>query len=423
MINRQGHRLIYRLLKFIKMRIGIDARFYGPIGKGLGRYTQEVVDNIIKISSANNLTDASENNDAGSDGVFDFVIFLSAENFDEFVCEQKNVKKVCLDIPWYSWQEQLKMPFYIWKEKLDLIHFPHFNVPLLTPCKFVVTIHDLILTHFPTIRATTLNPTIYLLKNLAYRVVIFSAINRSKRIITVSEFTKEDLISQFKVKAEKIAVTYEGVANLAKGRDSLFVAKLDNQETLHQYHIDNNFLLYVGNAYPHKNLEMLLKVFAKLLHLKPELRLVLIGKEDYFYKRVHESARALNLWQKENINSPVVFPGYISDAQLEVLYSEARAYIFPSLYEGFGLPPLEAMARSCPVLSSNRTSLPEILGTAALYFDPENEVEMLEKILRILDEEDLRKNLILSGLEQVKKYSWWQCANQTLAVYHQILHV
>ncbi len=393
------------------MRIGIDARFYGPIGKGLGRYTQEVVDNIMKITGA----------DSGAS--FNFVIFLSPENFDEFVCEGENVKKVCLTMRWYSWQEQLLMPFYIWKEKLDLIHFPHFNVPILTPCKFVVTIHDLILTHFPTLRATTLNPLIYRLKNIAYRLVIFSAIRRSRRIITVSQFTKQDLISQFRVRADKIDVTYEGVANLKKGRDTLFVAKLDNQETLHQYHIEHNFLLYVGNAYPHKNLDTLLRVFAKLLPLKPDLRLVLIGKEDYFYNRVHDQARSLNLWQKENINSPVVFPGYVSDAQLEVLYSEASAYVFPSLYEGFGLPPLEAMAKGCPVISSNRTSLPEILGSAALYFDPQNEADILNAILKILNEKELRAEMVAKGLEQVKKYSWWECANQTLEVYKQILHV
>jgi len=403
------------------MRIGIDARFYGPVGKGLGRYTQEVVDNIMKIMSADPLRQPVAGERGGAN--FDFVIFLSPENFDEFICEQGNVKKVCLKIPWYSWQEQLLMPFYLWREKLDLIHFPHFNAPLFTPTKFVVTIHDLILTHFPTRRATTLNPFIYYLKSLTYRLVIFGAIRRAKKIITVSEFTKKDLIAQFRVKASKIFVTYEGVSNLAKGRDSLFVAKLDNQETLKQYHIANNFLLYVGNAYPHKNLEVLLKVFAKLLLRQPDLRLVLIGKEDYFYNRVHDSARALNLWQKENIDSPVVFPGYVSDAQLEVLYREARAYIFPSLYEGFGLPPLEAMARSCPVVSSNRSALPEILGSAALYFNPEDENEMLEKIWQILSEETLRESLITQGLEQVKKYSWWQCADQTLMVYHQVLHV
>lgn len=314
------------------------------------------------------------------------------------------------------------MPVCLWREKLDLIHFPHFNVPIFVPGKFVVTIHDLILTHFPTRRATTLSPVIYYLKNLAYRLVIASAIRRAEKIITVSEFTKNDLISQFKVKPEKIAVTYEGVANLAKGRDSLFVTKLNNKEILAQYHIPNNFLLYVGNAYPHKNLEMLLKVFAKLLGRKPGLRLVLVGREDYFYSRIHDNARSLNLWQEGNANSPVIFPGYISDAQLEILYQEACAYVFPSLYEGFGLPPLEAMARSCPVVSSDKASLPEILGDSVLYFDPENEDDMLEKIERLLNDRELRNSLVIKGLEQVKKYSWWECANKTLAVYQQILH-
>jgi len=393
------------------MRIGIDARFYGPVGKGLGRYTQELVDNIIKITSA----DESD--------IFNFVIFLSPENFDEFICEHDNVKKVCLSAPWYSWQEQIYMPFIIWKEKLDLIHYPHFNVPVFTPCKFVVTIHDLILTHFPTVRATTLSPFIYRLKNLAYQIVIFTAVKRARKIITVSEFTKNDLVSQFKINPDKIVVTYEGVANLTKGRDSLFIAKLDNHETLKQYNINNNFLLYVGNAYPHKNLDFLLKSFAKLLVKKPELRLVLVGKQDYFYTQIRDLARSLNLWQKENINSPVVFPGYVPDAQLEILYQEALSYVFPSFYEGFGLPPLEAMAKGCPVISSDRSSLPEILGSAAIYFNPEKEEDMIEKICLVLDKKEIRDSLILKGLEQVKKYSWWQCANDTLMVYHKILNV
>ncbi|MFA5024463.1 MAG: glycosyltransferase family 1 protein [Patescibacteria group bacterium] len=398
------------------MRIGIDARFYGPIGKGLGRYTQEVVDNLMKMTSAFPAIDGEVS--------FNYVIFLSPENFDEFIVEDgQPIEKVLLPIRWYSLAEQLIMPFYIWRAKLDLMHFPHFNVPILTPVKFVVTIHDLILTHFPTIRATTRSPFLYYFKNLAYRLIIFTAVKRARRIITVSEFTKNDLAAKFKVQPEKITVTYEGVANLAKGRDSLFIAKLDKQETLEQYHTARNFLLYVGNAYPHKNLETLIKVFSKLHSERPELRLVLVGKEDYFYGLVEKYAGSLNLWQKGNLNSPVVFPGYVPDAQLEVLYSEARAYIFPSLYEGFGLPPLEAMARQCPVASSNRASLPEVLGEAALYFDPQNETEMLSKIKLILNDDDLRARLIAAGLKQIKKYNWWQCAYQTEQVYRRALKI
>lgn len=406
------------------MRIGIDARFYGPIGKGLGRYTQEVVDNIIKISSADSPCQLSDSDR----GCFDYIVFLAPENFDEFVWDEVassgriKVTKVLLPLRWYSWSEQVLMPFYLYREKLDLVHFPHFNVPIFTPTRFVVTIHDLILTHFPTLRATTLNKTRYYLKDLAYRLVIRLAVARAKKIITVSEFTKNDLLSKFKVDAKKIVVTYEGVANLAKGRDSLFVAKLNNQEILAEHHIGKNFLLYVGNAYPHKNLESLIRVFGKLYPNFPDLRLVLVGKADYFYSRLEDYARSLNLWQKNNVNSPIIFPGYVPDAQLEVLYSEARAYVFPSLYEGFGLPPLEAMAKGCPVVSADSSSLPEILGGAALYFKTPNEVDMLAKIRRLLEDDNTRNELIAKGIEQAKKYSWWQCASQTLQIYREVLN-
>ena len=392
------------------MRIGIDARFYGPIGKGLGRYTQEVVDNIIKITSSN------------EGAVFNYVIFLSPENYDEFTSEEENIKKVKLNIGWYGFKEQILMPFYIYKENLDLMHFPHFNVPILTPVKFVVTIHDLILTHFPTIRATTLSPFKYKLKNFFYQLIISNAVLRSKKIITVSNFTKNDLIKQFKVKSEKIVVTYEGVANLAKGRDSLFIAKLNSQETLEKYHIPQNFLLYVGNAYPHKNLHFLLDVFSILHKKRSDLCLVLVGKNDYFYSKIREYAQRLNLWQPNNLNNSVIFPGYVPDAQLEIMYQEARLYIFPSLYEGFGLPPLEAMARSCPVLSSDRSSLPEVLGGAALYFNPENIDDVLMKINLLLSDDVLRQDLIDQGIKQAKKYNWWECANETLAVYKKVLY-
>jgi len=391
------------------MKIGIDARFYGPVGKGLGRYTQEVVDNIIKI------------NDEQGDNACSFVIFLSPDNYDEFYTESARVKKVKINIPWYSWQEQILMPFYIFKERLDLMHFPHFNISIFTPVKFVMTLHDLILTHFPTVRATTKSAFVYRFKNFAYRFVLKVAIWRAKRIIAVSEFTKKDILSKFKISKDKIVVTYEGVSNLARGRDSLFVSKIDPEETRIQYHLGNNFLLYVGNAYPHKNLEKLLNTFILLKEKRPELKLVLVGKPDYFYNRLQDYAKSLNLWQKENFNSPVVFPGYVPDAQLEVLYQEARAYIFPSLYEGFGLPPLEAMAKGCPVISSDRASLPEILGSAALYFNPEDKHDLLAKILLVLDDNALRQEMKEKGLRQAKMYNWWECANSTFDVYKTIL--
>jgi len=184
---------------------------------------------------------------------------------------------------------------------------------------------------------------------------------------------------------------------------------------LQKYHIPANFLLYIGNAYPHKNLEGLLRAFKKLQEDYPQLSLVLVGKPDYFYERVQAYAQELGL-------SGVIFPGYVPDQELELLYEKARAYIFPSFYEGFGLPPLEAMAKNCPVLSSDQSSLPEILGEAALYFDPRNIADMVKRAKLILSDEKLRQDLIARGRERVKLYSWWNCAYQTVQVYQKILY-
>ncbi len=388
-------------------RIGIDARFYGPTGKGLGRYTQEVVDNILRI-----------------DRDSQYIIFLTKDNFDEFESpSEAKVEKVMIDVKWYTLAEQILMPFYIYKKKLDLIHFPHFNVPILTPVNFVVTIHDLILTKFPTPRASTLGPVLYKIKNLSYRFVIWCAIHRSKKIITVSNFTKNDIIKQFKADSEKIKVTYEGVANLSKGRDSLFVAKLDDNKTLLRYNINKNFFLYVGNAYPHKNLETLISAFKDFHKNNPEVQLVLVGQEDYFYKRIKKIASDFGLWNEESQKNVVVFPDYVPDERLEILYKQSIAYIFPSLYEGFGLPGLEAMVKGCPVISSCSASMPEIFGDAAIYFDPENIASIKDKMEKIKNNAQLREKMKKRGYRQVKKYSWWECGRETLRTYKKVLKI
>lgn len=385
-------------------RIGIDARFYGPMGKGLGRYTQEIVDNIVKIDKDN-----------------EYVIFLSKCNFNEFETDNPKVKKVLADICCYTWKEQIIFPMIIYKEKVDLMHFLHFNVPVFLRTKFIATVHDLILTKFPTVRASTLSPMMYRIKNLGYKVAIHLVIKRAKKIITVSEFTKQDIVKKFKVKPNKIIVTYEGVANLAKGRDSLFVSKIDKKKTLEEYNIGDNFLLYIGNAYPHKNLEGLLEVFERLYKYNKDLRLVLVGKEDYFYTQIKKLAKEKGMWNENENKSPVIFTGYVSDTDLEVLFRKALVYVFPSFYEGFGLPPLEAMAKECAVVSSNKASLPEVLGEAAIYFDPYNKEDMYQKIKSTMFNSELKKDLIEKGLKQIKKYSWWECTWETLSVYNNVL--
>ncbi len=372
-------------------RIGFDARFYGPLGKGLGRYTQEIIDNIIKIDQDN-----------------EYIVFLRRENFSSFKCDGLRVKKVLLYIKWYGLAEQIIFPFYIWRYKLDLMHFPHFNVPIFCPVKFIITIHDLILIKFPTLRATTLGPVIYKIKSLGYKIVISLAVKRSKKILTVSGYTKDDLIKQFDIKPYKIIVTYEGVAELAKAH-----APVDANTVLNKHGIKAPYLLYVGNAYPHKNLEALIKVFSAINKNFSDLRLILVGKEDYFYNRLKAYAK--------NFSNNIIFPGYIPDNELKVLYANAILYVFPSFYEGFGLPPLEAMAHGLPVVSSNKTCLPEILGAAALYFNPTDNMDIKYVIEKAMADKNLRADLRSRGYELVKKYSWIDCANKTLEVYKNIL--
>ncbi|MCX6800330.1 MAG: glycosyltransferase family 1 protein, partial [Candidatus Falkowbacteria bacterium] len=214
-----------------------------------------------------------------------------------------------------------------------------------------------------------------------------------------------------KISADKIVLSYEGVTSLKAGEKS--IKDFSDEKILMCYNIKHPYLLYVGNAYPHKNLETLLNVFKQLVDNRyQKISLVLIGKEDYFYKKIKEHAQKIRL-----TNDQVVFPGYVSDNELASFYKNALSYVFPSLYEGFGLPPLEAMSMGCPVLSSSLTSMPEVLEDAALFFDPQDEKDFLKKMNIIIIDDQLRKSLVIKGLALIKKYSWDKCAMITYDSY------
>jgi len=342
------------------MRIGIDARFYGPKQKGLGRYVQKLVENLERIDSVNQ-----------------YIIFLRKENWSDYQPSNPNFKKVLADYRWYSLLEQILMPIKIWQAKVDLMHFSHFNVPIFCMEPFIVTIHDLILRKFSTKRASTLNPFLYWLKNIAYRLVVYLAIKRAKNIIAVSNYTKKDILKYFKVKPEKIVVVYEGASSrtclentplLRKGHSSQVTSFITSLSV-------KPYLLYIGNAYPHKNLERLILSFKKLTEDEQmDYKLILVGELDYFYRRLQKQFSFLK---------GLFFTDFVSDEDLAVLYQNASLYVFPSLHEGFGLPPLEAMAFGLPVVCSQAACLPEILGQAALYFDPVSVKEMTEKIKQV----------------------------------------
>jgi len=367
------------------MRIGIDARFFGPKEKGLGIYVQKLIEGL-------------ERND---DGKHQFFIFLRKDRFSEFQPRKKNFHKVLADFHWYGWKEQFIYPFFLNKYNLDLMHFGHFNVPILYRKKIVVTVHDLILFHYPTFKNSTLSKSYYLLKLLAYRLVINLAVKKAETIIAISNFTKRDLIDNLKVPAGKIKVIYQGCnfSDLEK--------KINSNDILKKYGIIKPYFLYVGNAYPHKNLDRLCQAFFVFKKRNDSVDLVLAGGKDYFYNRLQKKFKE------------IIFPGFIKTVDLKTIYKESEAVVFPSLYEGFGFPPLEALIYGKLVACSNRTSMPEILGKTVDYFNPES----LDSISGCLDKV-FRKRTVKKNKNQkreilriIKKFNWDKTAQKTLKIY------
>lgn len=371
------------------MKIGFDARFYAEAG-GIGRYIRELIAELEKQDSIN-----------------EYLIFINKKGDKEYQPTNPNFKKVVADIPWYGLREQFCFKAIIKKQKIDLMHFPHWNIPFLFNDPFVVTIHDLILLHFPSRRASTLGLLTYWIKNLAYKMVLRHAVYKSKKILSPSKFVKEDILEKFKIEPQKIIVSHEGHGY------SVGQARFQNKQmiNLQKYSLNKPYLLYVGAAFPHKNLEGLIKAFQIFQNkYSKKYQLVLTGKRNYFYNQLLSKVAIKRL-------NDIIFTDYLPDNELSTLYQGASAYIFPSFYEGFGLPPLEAMAQGVPVIASKTSCLPEILGKAALYFDPTNPEDMAESINRILNDDSLRQELKKRGFEQIKRFSWAKCAQLTLQTY------
>lgn len=375
------------------MKIGIDARFYGPRAKGLGRYNQKLLEELEKIDGAN-----------------DYVVFLRRENFDEIEFRGSNFRKVLADFKWYSWGEQFIFPWLIYRQKIDLMHFTHFNLPIFYRRPYMVTIHDLILRSFGTARGGAIGRMRYWFKNAVYNLVICLVCRRAQKIIAVSEYVKNDIIRSFGVESDKVKVIYEG----APASDIVRRAA-DDSAVLEKYKIKKPYLLYVGNAYPHKNLARLIEAFKRLKkEYRLEWRLALVGGEDYFYRQLKK-----NYCDEAGIgvDGGVIFAGFAPDSDLDILYQSAGLYVFPSLCEGFGLPPLEAMSFGAPVASSSSTCLPEILGEAAHYFDATDIEDIIQRVHEAATDEILRQRLVAAGRERIKKYSWLKMAAEIRDVY------
>lgn len=360
------------------MKIGIDARMYRSATAGIGRYSQNLIKNLLAIDSKNQ-----------------YVLFMTDEDYKEFKPQAKttNVKVQIVNIPHYSIAEQTKLGQIIAKEKCDLVHFLNFNHPVRFKEKFLVMIHDLTLFHFPEAAKET-----NLIKRWAYEKIMRHAISGSVKIIVPSEFTKMDVLKFEKVPPEKIEVVYEAADDK---KFKIKKAKDKNKKPV---------ILYVGQFRKHKNIDCLLEAY-KILKKEIPCQLVLVGKVPEDYQKMIDNDPDLRDTKR---------PGFVADVELAAYYKRADVFVFPSLYEGFGLPGLEAMAAGLPVVASKKSSLPEIYQDGALYFDPLNPEEIADKIKIVLENDNLRRQLIQKGKDQAEKYSWRKTAQETLKIYTEV---
>ncbi len=305
----------------------------------------------------------------------------------------------------YSVGEQVRVPYRLMREGVALVHEPHYVLPPITRCRSVVTIHDCIHLMFPQ----------YLPNRLGYyyaRGSMWTATHQADRVLTVSEASKRDILHFFDIPEERVKVVYNAI-------DERFFTPPDDATTdrvRQRYQLEHPFVLYVGNIKPHKNIERLIAAFSKIRADGPAgLKLIIIGDEVSKYPSLRQMVH------RHQIDKHVRFLGFQPQETLASFYRLASAFVFPSLYEGFGLPPLEAMACGTPVVTSNVSSLPEVAGDAAILVDPYDADAIAAGIHRAITDPVLRADLAVRGPARARQFSWTEAVGQIHAVYREVL--
>lgn len=371
------------------MRIGIDARLWSQTG--VGRYIRSLYRYLPLLDSENH-----------------YVWFFKKNEFQSLKMPSIKWKKVEVNIHWHSLREQLILPWIFYRENLDLLHFPYFSFPILYPGKFVITIHDLIFDHYKTGKASTLPSWLYFIKKAGYHVVLWTAARRAKFVLTLSQDAKSEIASHYSISQDKIVVTYES-GTLEDTRREFKGNQYKRIRNLTPY------ILYVGNAHPHKNVESLVLAIRELRKSIPKVKLVLVGSDSYFYPRLIEFTK------KENLEDLVEVVGVVDNTEIAAWYHFALCFVSASKMEGFGIPPLEAMSMGCPVLVSDIPVFHEICSEAAVYFDPSKPSDIAKKIIETLSDEKLIESLKSRGYQRVKMFSWEKTVAETLQVYNATL--
>ena len=367
------------------MRVAIDARKLHDFG--IGTYIRNLLKHLARIDTSSEYVLLCSEPDAA-------IASTLAPNFRTLIESSPN----------YSLREQWHVPWTLRRERPDVYHAPHYVLPIGVTCPSVVTIHDCIHLMFPQ----------YLPNRRAYlyaRTVMGLAARRADAILTVSEASKRDILRFFGVKPEKVVVVQNAI-------DERFWAVPEDDAVARvreRYQLEHGFVLYAGNIKPHKNLLRLIEAFADIRGTDfEELKLVIIGDE---ISKWPELRRAVH---RHHLHKHVRFLGYVSDDTLAILYRLAAVFVFPSLYEGFGLPPLEAMACGAPVVTSNVSSLPEVTGHAAVLVNPHDTGSIVEGVRRVLTSPSLQRSLRRQGPERARQFSWERSVTMTRDLYERV---
>jgi glycosyltransferase involved in cell wall biosynthesis len=363
------------------MIIGIDGNEANTIKRvGIGEYANELIQQFSQFRIRN----------------LEFRIYLKEKPLSDLPKEREGWKYRILK-PGKLWtQWRLPLDLYFDRKKPDVFFTPSHYSPRFCPVPTAISVMDLSYIHFPKLFNSS---DLYQLKNwTAYSV------RNSKKILTISKSSKNDIISEYNAAKEKVIVTYPGVKNVLTLNPRVY--GMNQIKT--KYNISENFILFVGTLQPRKNIVRLIEAVSMLDNKNIEL--VVVGKKGWLYEDILEAPKKLNIEKR------VRFLENVNDEDLMDLYSHARCFVLPSLYEGFGLPVVEAMKAGCPVITSNVSSLPEAGGNACLYVDPEDASDISAKISELIGNEKLRRELIEKGHKQALKFSWEKTAEETLKV-------
>lgn len=372
------------------MRIAIDVRRMNEFG--VGTYTRNIVRALARL-------DADD----------EYFLLGPREKIGEIGALPRNFQAIPVASP-ESTRGFFQAHAVVSRLRCDLVHVPHlFWVPHNLPCPYLVTVHDLLDHMYRAHNGSGLRRSLHF--HLTRRVL-----KNAARIFAVSQFTKNEIQKLFGIAPDRIEVIYNAI-------DPRFLTghatEADRQMLAERYQITHPFLLYAGRISPHKNIVRIIEAFSALKtelakqDIYPDLKLIIIGDE----LSKHPDLRRTVV--RGGVQNDVRFLGFIPIEVLRIFYDAAKVFVFPSLYEGFGLPPLEAMAHGTPVLTSNSSSIPEVVGSAAVLVNPENIFEMMRALQRVLVDQSLRERLRQAGYEQVKKYSWDRSVEELLRGYRE----